>query len=176
MSNGPFENATLTRHTDYDYEGDREGPVSLPDQVVLEDGTTLEQTYLQDCNCLSFYYVVGANPEKQSKTNVTFSFLKGECISKSITQEFAGTQTVNDIKTFIRGTECYPKVGHNIILVWDKQAQKLTNDGRLISTLGETANITVNFVKKKSQDGGRHKSNKNKRTRRKSVKRLHRRK
>ena len=181
MSNGPFENATLTRHTESDYEGDREGPVSLPDQVVLEDETMLEQTYSQDCRCLSFYYAVGANPEKQSKTKVTFAFLKGKCMSTSITQEFAGTQTVNDIKIFIRGKECVPEVGQNIILVWDKEAQKLENEDQLISTLGETADITVNFVKNKSQGGSRnshrrHKSNKNKRTRRKSVKRLHRRK
>ena len=176
MSNGPFENARLTRHNYDDYESLREGSAPPPDQVVLENGTTLEQTYLSDCKCYSFYYVVGANPEKQSKTKITFSFIKGNCMSTSIRQEFAGTQTVNDIKIFIRAKECVPEVGQNIILVWDKEAQKLENEDQLISTLGETANITVNFVKKKSKGGGRHKSNKNKRTRRKSVKRLHRRK
>jgi hypothetical protein len=121
--------------------------------------------------------------EKQSKTKVTFSFLKGNCMSRPtpITQEFAGTQTVNDIKTFISTQGCVPSAFPEFKLVWDEKEQKLTDDTQLISTLGETANITVHFVKPTPKGGGRkshrrHKSNKNKRTRRKSVKRLHRRK
>ena len=181
VSSGPFVNATLMKLQPIaNQEDSHRGPLP-PNEVLLEDGTKLIQAPLLDCWGLSFYYVVGTPPEKQSKTKVTFSFLKGKCISHSIEQEFAGTQSVNDIKTFIRGTACYPNVGRNIILVWDKNAYKLENDDQLISTLGETANISVNFVKPTSLGAGRkshrrHKSNKNKRTRRKSVKRLHRRK
>jgi hypothetical protein len=128
---------------------------------------------------------VSSSPPPGNSTRIELLFLKGSCISTPITHEFAETETVADIKTFIRNKpECDVPKDSKIILVWVDNPQKLNNDKQSISTLGEKAQITVSFNNISStSDGGGRKSRrrrntkKNKRTRRKSLKKQqHRRK
>ena len=125
---------------------------------------------------------VSSSPPGNS-TSIKFSFLRGSCIRTPITHEFAGTETVADIKTFIRNKpECDVPQYSPINLVWDDRLQPLKDDTQSISTLGKNAQITVSFKNIPAPSGGgsrkshRRNSKKNKRTRRKSLKKQHRRK
>ena len=183
ISNGPFQTATLIEYTStpLDYEGMRDvDPEDIIIKVQLDNGEILEQGWNDVFKCFSFYFVAGTNPEKPQDTNVTLSFLNGSCLDRKISKTFGSGQKIGDIKNFIKEQNCLSEGYSTITLVWDEKSEKLTNDDQSIYTLGKTANITVKFGKAKPQGGGRkscrRKTNKNKRIRRKSVKRLHRRK
>jgi hypothetical protein len=79
----------------------------------------------------------------------TFSFLKGPCVDQSISHEFAADATVADVKRYLlHAHRAFDADSQALVLVWDEQATKLTNDAQAVATLGVSCNITVNVVKK----------------------------
>jgi hypothetical protein len=175
ISNGPFQKATLIEFVPLDYEGltqDIENYEVIT--VKLGNGEILRQVWNREFGCYSFYFRSDINI-----TIVTFSFINGICLGRTITKTFVVTDKISDIKKlikeYIKDNNCSSNKNFTITLVWNETILK--NDDQLIETLGETANITVRI---KFLGGGRksrrRKTNKNKLIRRKSMKRLHRRK
>jgi hypothetical protein len=80
---------------------------------------------------------------------VTFSFVKGECIGRVIDHDFKRSSTIAEMKSFLIETHnaCNPD-SHSLVFVWDEEMRKLTNDNESAASLGTTANITVNIVRK----------------------------
>jgi hypothetical protein len=79
----------------------------------------------------------------------TFSFLKGPCVDQCISHEFAADATVADVKRhLLHAHRAFDADSQALVLVWDEQAMKLTNDAQAMATLGVSCNITVNVVKK----------------------------
>ena len=203
-SKGPFTEVTFISHELIDGPDDGDGYKGgdIHNAIVKSGDTELSQNVTNRSS--EFYFVhkhvlpvnaagqggqsvttssVISSPPGNS-TRIEFLFLKGSCIGTPITHEFAGTETVADIKTFIRNKpECdVPQDSSKINLVWVDRLQPLKNDTQSISTLGKNAQITVNFKNIPAPSGGggrkshRRNSKKNKRTRRKSLKKQHRRK
>jgi hypothetical protein len=177
ISNGPFQKATLIEFVPQDKEGryqDTENYEVIT--VKLGNGEILRQVWNREFGCYSFYF---RSDNNINTTKVTFTFVSGSCINHEITDTFVVTDKISDIKKFIteyiKNNDCSSKKDFTITLVCNEAILK--NDDQLIETLGETANITVRI---KFLGGGRksrrRKTNKNKRIRRKSMKRLHRRK
>jgi hypothetical protein len=80
---------------------------------------------------------------------VSFSFLKGPCVDQFISHEFAADATVADVKRYLlHAHRAFDADSQALVLVWDEQAMKLTNDAQAVATLGVSCNITVNVVKK----------------------------
>jgi hypothetical protein len=79
----------------------------------------------------------------------TFSFLKGPCLDQVISHEFAADATVADMKGhLLHAHRAFDADSQALVLVWDEQALKLTNDAQAVATLGVSCNITVNVIKK----------------------------
>ena len=80
---------------------------------------------------------------------VKFTFLKGPCLDKAITHDFDGDTTVAQMKQFLVEAHhaCDPS-SQSLSFVWEEQGQKMTNDDQTAASLGATAGITVNIIRK----------------------------
>ena len=80
---------------------------------------------------------------------VKFTFLKGPCLDKAITHDFDDDTTVAQMKQFLVEAHhaCDPS-SQSLSFVWEEQGQKMTNDDQTAASLGATAGITVNIIRK----------------------------
>ena len=180
ISNGPFTEATFSKNNSQ-IKGNH-GQM-FPDYEVAVSTDTAQQKTLNQLtdgqqNTSSFYFVIPTPENEISK--VTFTFVKPPFIT--LTGNFLKRKNVSHMKSILRYYfKCVPD-GHTPRLVLngvgEKLPTKLDDDFKLISELGDNPNITVNVVKfigKGGRKSRRLNSKKNKRTRRKSIKKQHRR-
>ena len=181
ISNGPFIDAEFKKFSANEEYPPENDSAYLPDiEVVVSTNTgqqkTLNQSMDGERDRSSFYFVIPTPDNEISK--VTFTFVKPQFIT--LTGNFLKQFNVSHMKSILRHHfKCVPE-GHIPILVLngvgDKPPTKLNVDSQQISELGDNPNITVNVVKfKGGRKSRRLNSNKNKRTRRKSLKKQHRR-
>ena len=78
-----------------------------------------------------------------------FTFLKGPRIGEVLAHDFAADATVACMKHhLLHSFNALDPDSQAMVLVWQERCLKLTDDAQLVSTLGESCNITVNIVKK----------------------------
>jgi len=79
---------------------------------------------------------------------VKFTFVKGPCLDKVISEDFDKDATVLQMKQYLVQVHhaCDPAC-QSLVFVWEEQSQKLTNDDQTVSSFGHTACITVNVIK-----------------------------
>jgi hypothetical protein len=79
---------------------------------------------------------------------VKFTFVKGPCLDKVISEDFDKDATVSQMKQYLVQVHhaCDPAC-QSLAFVWDEQSRKLTNDDQTVSSFGHTACITVNVIK-----------------------------
>jgi hypothetical protein len=84
---------------------------------------------------------------------VTFNFVKGPCVGRVITHDFDAGATVAQMKQYLQQEHgaCDPRT-HSLVLVWEEQGIKLTDDAMTAAALGVVICITVNVAKKGSAD------------------------
>jgi hypothetical protein len=82
---------------------------------------------------------------------VRFSFVRGIYSGSFIDHDFDGSSTIADIKSYLIASKnaCDP-ITSALLLVWEEQLQKLTDDGMIAANLGEKASITVSIIRKPS--------------------------
>ena len=181
ISNGPFIDAKFKKFSANEEYPPENDSAYLPDnEVVVSTNTgqqkTLNQSMDGERDRSSFYFVIPTPDNEISK--VTFTFVKPPFIT--LTGYFLKQFNVSHMKSILRHHFKRVPEGHvsKLVLngVGDKPPTKLNVDSQQISELGDNPNITVNVVKfKGGRKSRRLNSNKNKRTRRKSLKKQHRR-
>ena len=83
----------------------------------------------------------------------TFNFVKGPWIGRVITHDFDAGATVAQMKQYLQQEHgaCDPR-SHSLVLVWEEQGVKLTDDALTAAALGDVIGITVNIIKKGTAD------------------------
>ena len=183
ISNGPFIDAEFKKFSANEGHNHENDYAYLPDNEVVVSTDTAQQKTLNQLtdgerDRSSFYFVIPRPDNEISK--VTFTFVKPPFMT--LTGNFLKQFNVSHMKSILRNHfKCVPKE-HSTRLVLhgdgEKPPTKLDNDFQQISELGDNPKITFNVVKFKGKGGRKSRrlnSKKNKRTRRKSLKKQHRR-
>ena len=183
ISNGPFIDAEFKKFSANEGHNHENDYAYLPDnEVVVSNNTGQQKTLNQltdgDRNISSFYFVIPTPDNEISK--VTFTFVKPPFTT--LTGYFLKRKDVYFMKYILRNHfKCVPEAHVSKLVLegeGEKPPTKLDNEFQQISELGDNPKITFNVVKFKGKGGRKSRrlnSKKNKRTRRKSLKKQHRR-